>query len=57
MELWGNLLGRDVLVMRRKTVSLHAERALPDLRAHVDLAEGIEDSAARRLTNDGLILE
>lgn len=55
VQLRRNLFGGDVLVVLRKTVSLHAERTLPDLCAHVDLAEGVEDSTAWRLAGDGIV--
>lgn len=73
VKLWRNLLGGDVLVVRRQSVSLQTEGAYPHPCAHVDLAEilsashflhsmcaipeGVEDGLARRFAGDGVILE
>ena len=39
VELWGDLLGGDVLVVRREGVALQTEGAYPHPRAHINLAE------------------
>lgn len=54
-ELGGQVVGRNVLVVRRERVALEAERADPQLAAHVDLAVRVQDSAARRLARHGLV--
>jgi len=53
-ELGGEIVGGDVLVVRREGVALQAEGADPQLASDVDLAVGVEDTTAR-LARYGLV--
>lgn len=53
-EFGGEVVGGDVLVVRREGVALQAEGADPQLASDVDLAVGVEDTTAR-LARHGLV--
>ena len=57
MHLRGHIFGGDVAVMAWKSVSLQAERANPDLRSDVDIAEWVEHSFARRSAYNRVVLK
>lgn len=54
-ELGGEVLVRDVLVVRGERVALETEGADPELAAHVDLAVRVQDRSTRRLARYGLV--
>ena len=54
-EFGGKVVVGDVLVVGREGVALEAEGADPELAAHVDLAVGIKDRAARSLARYGFV--
>jgi len=56
VELWWDRILGDVLIVRRKSVSLKAEGAYPQSRSHIDLAKRVEYCPARRFAGNGLIL-
>lgn len=73
MQLWGDLLCGDVLVVLWQIVALETEGTYPNACAHVNLTtcckfqtglkshevlpEGVEDGLARRSASDRCILE
>jgi hypothetical protein len=54
-EFGGEVVGGDVLVVRREGVALQAEGADPQLAANVDLTVGVKDGSAGSLAGDGFV--
>jgi len=57
VQLWGDGVLGNVLVVRWQAVTLQTEGADPYPCAHVDLAEGVQDGATGLLARNGLILK
>ena len=54
-ELSGEIVGGDVLVMRRESVPSETEWTNPQFASNVDLTIRVEDSATGWLARDGLV--
>lgn len=54
-EFGGEVVGGDVLVVRREGVAAETEWTDPEFPAHVDLAVRVEDRATGGLARHGLV--